>query len=128
MRLLILPVFLLVTACASQPSNYYDEEYDDDSSEPKERHLHRKELLERTMKDRALLDAYERGARDTLEDQKGRLRAQRGFVYEPPVIEYMDIPAGISNGAAYPGHKVPVILKKGRWTERNNVMLPNINK
>lgn len=129
MKLLFIVFFLFTTACSTQSNNYsYDDDEFNESGEPSKKYLHRQELMRRTMKDRALLDAYERGARDTLEDQKGRLRAQRGFVYDAPIIEYITIPAGSANGAVYPSHKVPVILKKGRWVERNNVMLPDIKE
>jgi hypothetical protein len=73
-------------------------------------------------------EAYKQGVSDVLEDFKGRMRAQEGFVYEPTLIEYVEMPAAVHNGAMYPTHKVPVIVRRGRWIERNGVALPDPEK
>jgi hypothetical protein len=75
---------------------------------------------------RQLKDAYEQGVRDTLEDFKGRMRASSGFVWEPPLIEWVAMPAQQINGAIYPSHKAPVIIRPGRWVEENGITLPDV--
>lgn len=69
-------------------------------------------------------DAYRKGVTDTLEEFEGRMRARQGFTYEPPIIEYVDMPAQVMNGALYPRHKAPVIISPGRWIESNGVPVP----
>lgn len=69
-------------------------------------------------------DAYRRGVTDTLEEFQGRMRARQGFTYEPPIIEYVEMPAQVMNGALYPRHKAPVIVSPGRWVETNGVPVP----
>lgn len=76
--------------------------------------------------ERQLRDAYEKGARDTMEDFKGRMRAQAGFVWEPPMVEMVDMPAQQINGAIYPAHRAPVIIRPGRWVEYNGIALPDL--
>lgn len=78
------------------------------------------------MGDRQLREAYEKGARDTLEDFKGRMNARAGFVWEPPLIEMVEMPAAQVNGAIYPAHRTPVIIRPGRWVEENGIALPNL--
>ena len=74
--------------------------------------------------DRQMIDAYERGVRDTLEDFRGRMHARSGFVWEPPMIEMVDMPAANINGAIYPAHRAPVIIRPGRWVEEHGIALP----
>lgn len=78
----------------------------------------------RVVRRKALENAYERGVRDILEDFRGRTRASEGFTYEPPVIEYIEMPARAINGAVYPSHEQPVIYRSGRWVERNGAQYP----
>ncbi|ULQ48336.1 hypothetical protein JN531_017025 (plasmid) [Flagellatimonas centrodinii] len=52
------------------------------------------------------------------------MRARQGFTYEPPIIEYVEMPAQVMNGALYPRHKAPVIVSPGRWVETNGVPVP----
>lgn len=78
------------------------------------------------LSDRQVREAYQRGARDTLEDFKGRMRAKAGFVWEPPLVEMVEMPAAQVNGAIYPAHRAPVIIRPGRWVEDNGVALPDL--
>jgi len=68
--------------------------------------------------------AYQQGVRDTLRDLKGRMRAEQHFTYEPPIVEHVEVPAQVTNGAFYPAHKTPVIVSPGQWKERNGIALP----
>ncbi len=78
----------------------------------------------RALKEKDLTDAYKQGVQDTLSDFKGRMRARSQFVWEPPIIEMVDMPASVQNGALYPRHKTPVIIAPGRWVEENGIRLP----
>ena len=42
--------------------------------------------------------AYEQGVRDTLQEYKGRMRAREEYVYEPPLVQEVDMPARIVGG------------------------------
>lgn len=68
--------------------------------------------------------AYAAGVQDTMEEFRGRIHGQRGFVYEPPVIERVQMPAAVRNGALIPAHEASVIVSPGRWIEQNNVGMP----
>ncbi len=37
------------------------------------------------------------------------------YVYEPPVIEYVEVPAQVRDGAFYPAHREPVVVRPGYW-------------
>lgn len=71
--------------------------------------------------------AYEQGVRDAMRELQGHLHAQQQFVYERPIVDMVTIPAGVSNGAFYPPHEVPVIVTPGRWIETNGVSMPRMN-
>lgn len=68
--------------------------------------------------------AYRDGVRDTLEDFRGKMQARQGFVWEPPVVDYVEVPGGVRNGAYVPAHREAVIVSPGRWVEANAVDLP----
>lgn len=72
----------------------------------------------------AYIQAYEDGVAETLEDFRGKMNARQGFVWEPPVVEYQQMPSMVMNGALYPAHKTPVVVSPGRWVEANSIMLP----
>jgi len=78
----------------------------------------------RALQDEELKGAYAQGVRDTLQDFKGRMRARSQFVWEPPIVEMVEMPAANMNGAIYPRHVTPVIIAPGRWVEENGVRLP----
>lgn len=69
--------------------------------------------------------AYQDGVRDTMEEFKGQMHGRSNFVWEPPLVEMVDMPTQVINGALVPAHKAPVIISPGRWVEHNNVQLPN---
>lgn len=62
----------------------------------------------------ALRDAYEQGVRDAIRDFKAKSSAPH-YVYEPPVIEYVEVPAQVRDGAFYPAHREPVVVRPGYW-------------
>ena len=68
--------------------------------------------------------AYREGVQDTLEDFRGKMQARQGFVWEPPVVDYVEVPGAVRNGAYVPAHREAVILSPGRWIEANGEMLP----
>lgn len=144
---------LLLGGCASNPDPYgvyqseddqnYSYSIDDEGvmTEANQAHLteedqHRYLSIEdkeaalkfRALKERELLNAYQLGAQHVLEDFKGKLAGQKGFVYEPPVIECIEFPAGVYNGAVYPAHCQPTVLRPGGFVERNSIMLPSNNR
>lgn len=69
-------------------------------------------------------DSYAQGVRDTVEEFRGRMHGRAAFVYEPPMIEYVEMPAQVVNGAMIPTHKEAVIVAAGRWVEANNIAIP----
>lgn len=77
--------------------------------------------------DQAKRDAYAAGVRDTMEEFKMRMEGRQGFVWQPPIIDYIYVPAAIVNGAFIPAHKAPVIVTPGRWIEENGVQVPAVN-
>ena len=58
---------------------------------------------------------YQKGVEDTLREFRGRRNARKTFVWEPPVVENVEMPAQVINGAMYPSHRTPVIVSPGRW-------------
>lgn len=69
-------------------------------------------------------NAYEQGVRETLQEYKQRLRARQEYVYEPPLVQDVDMPARIVNGTFYPAHRQKVIVKPGRWVQENAIPAP----
>ncbi len=82
------------------------------------------EVRDEAAQDAAVREAYERGVRDVLEDYRGRMRASEHFVYEPPVIEYVDMPAEIRSGALYPSRSEPVIISPGGYRSQQGITVP----
>lgn len=78
-----------------------------------------------SLQENKLKSAYENGVRDTLEDFKGRMDARKVFTYEPPVVEYVEMPAQVINGVLYPARVQPVFVTPGRYIENNGILLPN---
>lgn len=72
--------------------------------------------------------AYEQGVRDTLQEYKGRMRAREEYVYEPPLVQEVDMPARIVGGTFYPAHKEKVIVRPGRWVQENSVPAPDLTR
>lgn len=68
--------------------------------------------------------AYDQGVQNTLEEFRGRMQARQGFVYQPPIMEWVDMPAQVTNGALLPAHKQLVIVSPGRWVEDNYAGIP----
>lgn len=68
--------------------------------------------------------AYEAGVRDTLQEYKQRMRAREQYVFEPPVMQEVWVPARIVGGTFYPAHYEKVIVKPGRWVEENGLPAP----
>lgn len=68
--------------------------------------------------------AYEQGVRDTLQEYKQRMRAREQYVYEPPLVQEVDMPARIVGGSFIPAHKEKVIVRPGRWVLENGVPAP----
>lgn len=68
--------------------------------------------------------AYDQGVNDTLEEFRGRMHGRSSFVFEPPVIEWVDMPAQVINGALVPAHRAQVMVTPGRWVEHNGVPVP----
>ncbi len=68
--------------------------------------------------------AYQRGVEDTLKEFRGQMHARESFVYEPPLVDMVEMPAQVINGALYPKHTAPVIYTPGRWIESNGIELP----
>lgn len=130
-------VVLLMYGCASgpapQPAEFEGEVVEDEraklSKEDYSAYIRMKDkavaIEHHVLTEQQRREAYKQGASDLLEDFKGRMRAQAGFVYEPTLIEYVEMPASVQNGALYPAHKVPVIVRRGRWIEQNGVALPD---
>lgn len=68
--------------------------------------------------------AYEAGVRDTLQEYKQRMRAREEYVFEPPVMQEVWVPARIVGGTFYPAHYEKVLVRPGRWVEENGVPAP----
>ena len=131
--ILLLLIIAFASGCAvtvheQVPQNQNQQSVNDDTTTyTGEEHPYedkRRAYEHEAMQKGALRDSYEKGVRDTLKDFKGRMRAKSNFTYEPPVIDVIDMPAVVKNGALYPRHRVPVIIKQGHWVENNGVALP----
>lgn len=130
---------VLLTGCAASPYQSTPSAWQDQDSFPPQAVSNGDRAAGVSARDKSALiqhgllterqrrEAYEQGVRDTLQDFKGRMRAQAGFTYEPPLVEVIDMPARQVNGAIIPGHKTPVIIRRGRWVEHNGVALPEVD-
>lgn len=71
--------------------------------------------------------AYAEGVREVMQDMAGKLRAERRYVYEPSVQTCgVQVPGRIANGSYIPPHETCVIESRGRFIEREPVVLPEI--
>lgn len=71
--------------------------------------------------------AYAEGVREVMQDMAGKLRAEKRFVYEPSVQTCgVQVPGRIANGSYIPPHETCVIESRGRFIEREPVVLPEI--
>lgn len=70
--------------------------------------------------------AYEQGVRDTLNEYKARMRARSEYVWEPPLVQNVMMPARVIGGTFYPAHEEMVIIKPGRWVVDNGLPAPDV--
>lgn len=71
--------------------------------------------------------AYAEGVREVMQDMAGKLRAQKRFVYEPSTQTCgVQVPGRIANGSYIPPHETCVVESRGRFIEREPVVLPEI--
>lgn len=111
-RLMAASVMLLVVGCASQPE-----------TQPKA--ISESEMNERLSETERR--AYAEGVREVMQDMAGKLRAERRYVYEPSVQTCgVHVPGRIANGSYIPPHETCVIESRGRFIEREPVVLPEI--
>lgn len=68
--------------------------------------------------------AYSDGVKDTMEEFKMRMQGRQNFVYQPPIIDYVQVPGAVVNGAYIPAHMEAVIVSPGYWVEENGVQVP----
>lgn len=103
---------LLITGCASQP----------DTQPPT---ISKSELDSRLAETERR--AYAEGVREVMQDMAGKLRAEKRYVYEPSVQTCgVQVPGRIANGSYIPPHETCVIESRGRFIEREPVVLPEI--
>jgi len=95
-----------------------------DTDNPEANDDRRKEVEKFLLSEQGARAAYRRGVRDTMEEFRGRREGRERFVWQPMLVEHVEVPAGIRNGAFRPSHTEPVIVSPGRWVEHNRVQLP----
>lgn len=111
-RLLAISVALTLAGCASKP------EMPPETVAKSEMEARLSETERR---------AYAEGVREVMQDMAGKLRAQKRFVYEPTVQTCgVHVPGRIANGSYIPPHETCVIESRGRFIEREPVVLPEI--
>lgn len=69
--------------------------------------------------------AYREGVEDTMAEFRGRMNAVRTYVWQKPLVDVVEMPSRVVNGALVPGHMEPVLIAPGQWQERNGVALPD---
>lgn len=103
---------LLVVGCASKP-------------EPEPHTVSKSEMDARLSETERR--AYAEGVREVMQDMAGKLRAEKRYVYEPSVQTCgVQVPGRIANGSYIPPHETCVIESRGRFIEREPVVLPEI--
>lgn len=71
--------------------------------------------------------AYAEGVREVMQDMAGKLRAQKRYVYEPSIQTCgVQVPGRIANGSYIPPHETCVIESRGRFIEREPIVLPEL--
>lgn len=129
--LAVLSASAILSACASRPpppeARFNDRQYVSDTQKRLDTADEAARLAYERIGQQALTDAYADGVRDTMEEFRGRTHGREGFVWEPPVIERVRVPAQIVNGFFRPEHVAPVVVSPGRWVEENSVQLPYSN-
>ncbi|TJY57365.1 hypothetical protein E4T66_18335 [Sinimarinibacterium sp. CAU 1509] len=79
----------------------------------------------RALHQQQITQAYDTGVRDTLEEFRGRMQGRDGFVFQPPVLDWVDMPSRVVNGALVPAHKEQVLVAPGRWVEDSYASIPD---
>lgn len=132
-KLLAVASVLVVAGCSSNPptgASGYSPKGGPVMPTPEQQEIRRAETERRAaaeikaLRQKQIDRAYGEGVKDTLEEFRGRMQAREGFVYQPPVIEWVDMPGQVINGAMVPAHRQMVILSAGRWIESNGAAVP----
>lgn len=112
LKTMIAAAMLLAVGCASQPES-------------------QRQTVSRSEMEAQLSEterrAYAEGVREVMQDMAGKLRAEKRYVYEPSVQTCgVHVRGRIANGSYIPPHTTCVIESRGRFIEREPVVLPEI--
>lgn len=69
--------------------------------------------------------AYERGfsagMKEVATEFAGKEEMNKSYVWRPPLVSDVDMPARVVNGVMIPAHTEPVIVNPGEWIRTENV-------
>ena len=68
-------------------------------------------------------DGFRAGKEIIAAEFRTRSELNQPYVWKPPMISEIDMPAGVVNGVMIPAHRELVIVKPGQWVRTENIIL-----
>ena len=73
------------------------------------------------MKRRAYEEGFRTGMKSVALEFRAKEEMNKPYVWRPPLVSEVDMPARIVNGVMIPAHTEPVIVSPGYWIRSENV-------
>ncbi len=71
---------------------------------------------------RAYNEGFRAGKDIVAEEFRTRTELNQPYVWKPPLISDVDMPARVANGVMIPAHRELVIVRPGQWVRTENVL------
>jgi len=68
-------------------------------------------------------DGFRAGKEIIAAEFRTRTELNQPYVWKPPMISEVDMPARVVNGVMIPAHRELVIVKPGNWVRTENILL-----
>lgn len=72
-------------------------------------------------KQKAYEDGFRMGMRSVATEFRTKEEMNKPYVWRPPLVSDVDMPARVVNGVMIPAHTEPVIVSPGYWIKTENV-------
>ncbi len=73
------------------------------------------------IKRRAYEEGFRTGMKSVAVEFRSKEEMNKPYVWRPPLVSEVDMPARIINGVMIPAHTEPVIVSPGHWIRSENV-------
>lgn len=73
------------------------------------------------LKQKAYEEGFRMGMKSVATEFRTKEEMNKPYVWRPPLVSDVDMPARIVNGVMIPAHREPVIVSPGHWIRTENV-------